>query len=165
MYSKCGTVLVPSHHCWSVRKTLQLSQAHLEVGKPSKKPHCLIKTGLKLTLLKGIWGLLMQVAKHSHLLSKVHLQPFSSTNTDISTKGRKREKRSILSKVTFFCCYCFVVVLFLFCFLLFWLFSKGTKCWSVPNFRGQTQWQWTTDYSWKQLLLSLMKATTLWIKL
>lgn len=112
MYSKCGTVLVPSHHCWSVRKTLQLSQAHLEVGKPSKKPHCLIKTGLKLTLLKGIWGLLMQVAKHSHLLSKVHLQPFSSTNTDISTKGKKREKRSILQKLPSFV----VTVLLLFCF-------------------------------------------------
>lgn len=112
MYSKCGTVLVPSHHCWSVRKTLQLSQAHLEVGKPSKKPHCLIKTGLKLTLLKGIWGLLMQVAKHSHLLSKVYLQPFSSTNTDISTKGKKREKRSILQKLPSFV----VTVLLLFCF-------------------------------------------------
>lgn len=112
MYSKCGTVLVPSHHCWSVRKTLQLSQAHLEVGKPSKKPHCLIKTGLKLTLLKGIWGLLMQVAKHSHLLSKVHLQPFSSTNTDISTKGKKREKRSILQNLPSFV----VTVLLLFCF-------------------------------------------------
>lgn len=112
MYSKCGTALVPSHHCWSVRKTLQLSQAHLEVGKPSKKPHCLIKTGLKLTLLKGIWGLLMQVAKHSHLLSKVHLQPFSSTNTDISTKGKKREKRSILQKLPSFV----VTVLLLFCF-------------------------------------------------
>lgn len=112
MYSKCGTALVPSHHCWSVRKTLQLSQAHLEVGKPSKKPHCLIKTGLKLTLLKGIWGLLMQVAKHSHLLSKVHLQPFSSTNTDISTKGKKREKRSILQNLPSFV----VTVLLLFCF-------------------------------------------------
>lgn len=112
MYSKCGTALVPSHHCWSVRKTLQLSQAHLEVGKPSKKPHCLIKTGLKLTLLKGIWGLLMQVAKHSHLLSKVYLQPFSSTNTDISTKGKKREKRSILQKLPSFV----VTVLLLFCF-------------------------------------------------
>lgn len=112
MYSKCGTVLVPSHHCWSVRKTLQLSQAHLEVGKPSKKPHCLIKTGLKLTLLKGIWGLLMQVAKHSHLLSKVYLQPFSSTNTDISTKGKKREKRSILQNLPSFV----VTVLLLFCF-------------------------------------------------
>lgn len=112
MYSKCGTVLVPSHHCWSVRKTLQLSQAHLEVGKPSKKPHCLIKTGLKLTLLKGIWGLLMQVAKHSHLLSKVYLQPFSSTNTDISTKEKKREKRSILQNLPSFV----VTVLLLFCF-------------------------------------------------
>lgn len=112
MYSKCGTALVPSHHCWSVRKTLQLSQAHLEVGKPSKKPHCLIKTGLKLTLLKGIWGLLMQVAKHSHLLSKVYLQPFSSTNTDISTKGKKREKRSILQNLPSFV----VTVLLLFCF-------------------------------------------------
>lgn len=112
MYSKCGTALVPSHHCWSVRKTLQLSQAHLEVGKPSKKPHCLIKTGLKLTLLKGIWGLLMQVAKHSHLLSKVYLQPFSSTNTDISTKEKKREKRSILQKLPSFV----VTVLLLFCF-------------------------------------------------
>lgn len=112
MYSKCGTALVPSHHCWSVRKTLQLSQEHLEVGKPSKKPHCLIKTGLKLTLLKGIWGLLMQVAKHSHLLSKVYLQPFSSTNTDISTKGKKREKRSILQKLPSFV----VTVLLLFCF-------------------------------------------------
>lgn len=112
MYSKCGTASVPSHHCWSVRKTLQLSQAHLEVGKPSKKPHCLIKTGLKLTLLKGIWGLLMQVAKHSHLLSKVHLQPFSSTNTDISTKGKKREKRSILQNLPSFV----VTVLLLFCF-------------------------------------------------
>jgi len=112
MYSKCGTALVPSHHCWSVRKTLQLSQAHLEVGKPSKKPHCLIKTGLKLTLLKGIWGLLMQVAKHSHLLSKVYLQPFSSTNTDISTKEKKREKRSILQNLPSFV----VTVLLLFCF-------------------------------------------------
>lgn len=54
----------------------------------------------------------MQVAKHSHLLSKVYLQPFSSTNTDISTKEKKREKRSILQKLPSFV----VTVLLLFCF-------------------------------------------------
>lgn len=60
----------------------------------------------------------MQVAKHSYLLSEVFLQAFSSTNTYISTKGKKREKKiyiikSYLLLLLLFCC-CFVFVL-LFC--------------------------------------------------